>query len=98
MRAKIYKITVTKAYRMDEQGEGYSLKPWEGDNIDYSGYDDGGKLYELPEGYEVAESTGAGLQIYGPDGKHCILGKKFESPCIYGYVSEIMLKQSKEEA
>lgn len=32
-----YKITITKAWRMDEQGSHYSLEPWSGDTRDYEG-------------------------------------------------------------
>lgn len=89
---KIYKITITKAYMMSEQGEGFSLTPWNGNNIDYEGYDDGGKEYFLPEGYEIAMSNSETLEIYNSAGQHCPLVKKFNSPCIIDD-DEIMLSQ-----
>lgn len=93
--AKIYKITITKAYMMSEQGEGYSLRPW-GNNTDYyEGYDDGGKYYELPEGYEVAECVTGDLQIYDTSNQYCTITKKFNSPCLN---NTVMLKLAKEEA
>lgn len=51
----IYKITIDQAYMMSEQGEGFGLRGWSGDDGYYSGWDDGGKEYVLPKGYHVAE-------------------------------------------
>jgi len=67
--ATIYKVTCTKAYMMSEQGTGYSLQPWGNNTVDYEGYDDGGKTYTLPDGYEVAESNGGTLELYNPQGE-----------------------------
>ena len=64
---KLYKITITKAYMMSEQGEKFSLEPWSGNNVDYSGYDDGGNDYLLPDDYEVLECKGGMLEIYRKD-------------------------------
>lgn len=52
----IYKVTCTEGYMMDEQGTGFSLEPWGRDTTYYKGYDDGGKEYLLPVGYEVGET------------------------------------------
>jgi hypothetical protein len=68
---KIFKITVTRGYRADEQGSRYSLEPWSGDNIDYSGYDDGGTDYILPDEYELGEDITGALRVYRKDnGQH----------------------------
>ena len=88
---KIYKITITKAYIMKEQGERFSLIPWNGNNKDYEGYDDGGKDYTLPEGYEVAKSASESLEVYNKNGGYCKLFKKFSSPAILDD-EEIILK------
>ena len=70
---KIYKITCTKAYSISEQGIGFSLNPW-GENTDtIEGFDDGGKFYDLPDGFEVAESKFDSLEIYDKTGNHAII-------------------------
>jgi len=67
----LYKVTCTKAYQILEQGTGYSLRPW-GDNTDhYEGYDDGGKLYGLPEGYTVETMQDDSTAIFDERQKHC---------------------------
>lgn len=71
---KIYKIECTKAYQMSEQhGPTFSLDGWGGNTDYYEGQDDGGTDYALPDGFEVAESIGYGLQIYrlDPAGDEC---------------------------
>ena len=68
---KIYKRTCTKGYMMDEQGETYSLTPWGDDTPYYTGYDDGGEDYILPDNYELGETTSGEKAIFGPDGAYC---------------------------
>lgn len=92
---KLYKINQTKAYQMSEQGEGYSLEPYFSGSNHYEGYDDGGKDYILPEGYEVGESTMDELQIYSDKGEYCQIIKKFNSPCLIMSEGEIMLAKAK---
>ena len=58
---------------MDEQGKGLSLHPWGRNTAYYEGSDDGGTVYELPEGYELAETRGHDLGIFDPDGRYCDL-------------------------
>jgi hypothetical protein len=72
-RVKIYKITRTKTFRMDERGVGFSLSPWGEDTEEYEGYDDGGQYYDLPIGYTVAESKSGDEQIYNAANEHCPL-------------------------
>ena len=79
---KIYKITCTRAVMMDEQGEGYSLYPWGDDTCSYEGYDDGGKMYVLPDGYEVGRSQYGEKCIYNARGSYCPLTKQYNSPAI----------------
>ena len=93
MIIKLFKITTTNAYQMVEQGEGYSLSPWSGDNKDYQGYDDGGRDYTLPEGYGVAESREGECRIYNARGEYCLLGKKSNNPCLITSDGEIILKE-----
>lgn len=65
---KLYKITCTKAFVASaELGSGFSLTPWGNDTEYYEGYDDGGKDYILPDGYEVAKSNGGTMEIYKGD-------------------------------
>ena len=47
---KLYQVTVTKSYMMDEQGTGFSLKPWGDNTIHYEGYDDGAKSTSCQRG------------------------------------------------
>lgn len=79
---KIYKITCTKGYQMAEQGEGFALTPWGNNTVDYEGYDDGGQMYILPEGYEVATGNDDQLHIYDKNGIYCPLSQKFGNPAI----------------
>jgi hypothetical protein len=89
---KIYKITRTRAYMMDEVGEGYSLEPWGGNNMDYEGYDDGGKMYVLPDDYEVAQSKFDDMHIYNNKGDCCPLIKQYNSPAIVDSDKIVMLR------
>lgn len=79
---KIYEVTRTKTYQMSEQGTGFSLVPW-GENTEYyEGYDDGGKDYILPDGYEVADDTNDQPHIYDNKGDYCELITYGGSPAI----------------
>ncbi|MGN0037792.1 MAG: hypothetical protein ACI36Y_01450 [Coriobacteriales bacterium] len=55
MIAKVYRVWVFKAPSMEETGAFWSLQPWGCDTEHYSGDDDGGHLYELPDGVHVGE-------------------------------------------
>lgn len=68
----IYKVTCTKAYFASQEiGEGFSLTPFGQNTPHYEGYDDGGKLYVLPDGYEVSEfANQPGIGIFHGD-MHC---------------------------
>lgn len=52
---KIYKNTCTQGVMIGREGDGFSLYPWGQDTSAIKGYDDGGKDYVLPDGYELAE-------------------------------------------
>jgi hypothetical protein len=95
----IYKIEVMESYQMDERGTCYSLEPWSGDNIDYKGRDDGGKLYILPKEYEVAENNMGTRSIYRRDnGQHVDLTGYKERPAlvdITGGETPYMLKDAR---
>ena len=69
-KVKLYKVTCTESYMINEQGEGYKLYPWGNDTQDYKGHDDGGNYYVLPEGYEIAENNSGEVEIYKGE-KHC---------------------------
>lgn len=95
-KVKIYKVTITKAYMMSEQGENFSLRPWNGNNIDYQGFDDEGKEYVLPEGFELAETIDGTPAIYkGND--HYDLIKYYNSPMLTNGFDSIVLKQFKNQ-
>ncbi len=61
---RIYRQTCTNSYMMSEQGECFDLQPWGDDTDVIKGYDDGGKDYQLPEGYEVCELKHGGQGIF----------------------------------
>ena len=63
-KVKLYKVTCTESYMINEQGENYNLYPWGLDTNEYKGHDDGGNYYVLPEGYEIAESNSGKVEIY----------------------------------
>lgn len=90
---KIYNVTITQAYMMSEQGTGFSLNPWGKNTMYYSGYDDGGKDYILPDGYELAESNSGEMHIYNAEGEYCTLVNKFDCPILMTSNEEIMLKK-----
>ena len=93
-KVKIYKITVTKGYQMSEQGTHFSLKPWEGNNIDYEGFDDGGNEYNLPEGFELAKTIDGTPSIY-KNNNYYSLTKFYNNPMITNGFDTIVLKKSK---
>lgn len=93
-KVKIYKVTCTKAFMMDEQSEGFSLAPWGNNTEYYEGFDDGGKDYDLPDGFELAETIDGTLAIYkGKD--HYDLAKWHNSPMLTDGSNNIILKQVK---
>jgi hypothetical protein len=52
----LYKINQSQAYRIDEQGEGWSLKPYDnGSSPYYDGETLGSAEFDLPDGYELQE-------------------------------------------
>ena len=92
----IYKVTITKAYVASmELGTHFSLAPWGNNTAHYEGYDNGGKAYELPQGFNIAESNGETLEFYGPDGDHYALATVGNHPMITNGHREIHLHQAK---
>jgi hypothetical protein len=71
--ATIYKRTITKAWQMTEQGDHYSLEPWGDDTRQYKGFDDGGKEYQLPDGYKVARDNYGDITIWTDAGAPCTI-------------------------
>lgn len=72
---KIYKVTCTKSIMMASQGTGFSLSEW-GSNYDISwfdGYDDGGKNYKLPDGYNLGTIDAGQPAIFDQNNKYCDL-------------------------
>lgn len=72
-KVTLYKINCTKAFSMVEQGEGYSLTPWGDNTASYEGSDDGGKEYNLPDGYSVAQTKAGDMAIYDQNNCHCAI-------------------------
>ena len=91
-RVKLYQITITKSYMMSEQGTGFSLEPW-GNNTDYyEGYDDGGKDYQLPEGYELSKTTSGEAAIFDNEGEYCDIVTVSNKPTLVTSKSQTKLK------
>lgn len=68
---KIYFNTCTQSVMMSDQSSGFSLDPWGNDTDMIKGYDDGGKDYILPDGYELARyANQPGKGIFRGD-EHC---------------------------
>lgn len=88
--AKIYRVKTDKAYYAMDCGWSWSLEP--GKCSEYQEqWDDGGRDYELPEGYEVVDNYGQPF-IYGPDGFPCEIYTHGKSPMIYGPDGQHILK------
>ena len=81
-RVKLYKVTRTKAFLMEELGMGFSLHPWGKNSTYYEGEDDGGKEYVLPDSYELAESATGLLAIFDPDGEYCTISALGNTPVL----------------
>lgn len=80
---KIYQVTCTKGFIASiETGTGFSLKPWEGDNIDYEGYDNGGLDYILPDGYNTGFDDCGQPHIYDSKDNYCELVSVNGNPAI----------------
>jgi hypothetical protein len=79
---KIYTVTTRKAYRMDEQGTRYTLRPWGKNTEYYEGYDDGGKDYTLPEGIHVDQNIADELMLWDAQGRHHELVDGSRGPAI----------------
>lgn len=82
MFAIIYKLNQYNAYRMDETGERFSLAPYGNNTEYYSGDDDGGFDYILPEGFEIARDVSGAIHIYNGD-TVCPIGMEHDRPVIY---------------
>jgi len=93
-KVTLYKVTITKAYvASKELGTHFSLSPWGNDTDHYEGYDDGGKQYEMPKGFCIAESNSGSLDFYGPDGNHYALSTVGNHPMISNGHEDIHLEQ-----
>jgi len=60
----LYKVTITKGYMMGECGTVYSTVPCGKNTKYYEGFDDGGEIYILPDGYELCETEYGNLEFY----------------------------------
>lgn len=67
----IYKNTCTQSVSIWDQGTGFSLAPWGDDTDVIKGYDDGGRVYNLPDGYTVGEIWGGLPAIFDAQDNHC---------------------------
>jgi hypothetical protein len=78
----LYKVTTTKAYMMSEQGTRFSLTPWFSNSPYYDGYDDGGREYQLPEGYQLGQTIDETPAIYNPQGEYCQILTQKNTPVL----------------
>jgi len=92
MSTVLYKTNQTKAYRMDEQGEGFSLTPYSSNSPYYEGHDDGGKDYILPDGYSVGTLADNEPAIFDDNNNYCILSIKFGNPILLSDKSAMLKK------
>lgn len=85
-KAIVYTITVTKACESSSQGTFYSLNPWCANSLQHEGFDDGGKVFALPEGWPSAVTrTGAGFCMKKASGRSVEIGSKNGTPVLrYG--------------
>lgn len=63
---RAYNVNVTRAYRMDEQGQGWSLEPWKG-NVADGGYYDGACTpiaVELDDRFHLAHAGSGALMVF----------------------------------
>lgn len=67
----IYQVSVTSGYMASECGTRYSLTPWGSDTEYYTGRDDGGREYVLPDGYTVAKTRLGDEAIYDMEDNEC---------------------------
>lgn len=88
---KLYKITITKGINMADEGKTYfSLEPWGNSTTEIQGYDDGGQLYVLPNGYHVAESADGTLMLYGDrDNHYREIGRIGPTPTVDGQMLKV---------
>lgn len=66
-KVTIYQVTCDKGYYIGETGTGWSLRGWGGNTDCYSGWDDGGCDYLLPEGFSAGEDKMGLPHIYTDD-------------------------------
>lgn len=67
----IYKIRCFAALDPGQEGERYSLLPWDDTNPDCRGEDDGGREYVLPKDYKQGRTDEGFPAIFGEDGDIC---------------------------
>ena len=93
---KLYTMECTKAFSIHEQGSSYSLNPWGENTTEIDGYDDGGKDYDMPDGFEVCEmSITGGLGIFQGDTHIPIIENTSGRPALIAKDGqEICLKKS----
>jgi len=70
-QVKIYKIVCARNISIHDQGAGYSLNPWGSNTTEIEGYDDGGMLYDLEDGYTLSATKYGDRAIYDVDQNHC---------------------------
>ena len=82
----IYAITVTRACESSDQGTYYSLKPWCANSLLYEGYDDGGKVFALPDGIAVGrDATGDRILYEKTSGRSVEIDSRNGAPVLrYG--------------
>lgn len=56
------KVKIYKWWNKDTNKSSFHFAPWP--YSEFEGYDDGGKVYQLPEGYKVGESACGDKMIY----------------------------------
>lgn len=80
----LYKVKYTQAIDInDTAGFTFTLAPFEG-SAEVQGYDDGGALYELPEGYSVGELQDGSKAIFDRYDHYCPVSAYGHTPKVNG--------------
>ena len=92
----LYKVRQHKAFMAEERGTAWNFEPWQGNTEHYEGETLEEAVFELPEGYEMAEDITGHNCLWGPDESRAWLGLAYnEEPMILGEPN-IVLKRHRE--
>jgi hypothetical protein len=96
MKVKLYYVVCTRAYRMDEVEERWSLQPWSGDTSYYEGYTREDGEFILPDGYTIGKDQTGGLHLWFGDQLAPLWTTTMDTPTVYhpDYINGVYLKRA----